>query len=96
MKPDSRPITGSSVAAVLRRELGAGMTLRALGASGFCATWRAEAADARWFVKSAPAASRDLLAAEADGLAALAATATVRVPPPPGHGAATMAACTCW
>ena len=68
------------VAEVLRREIGAGVTLRALGASGFCATWRAEAAGLRWFVKSAPTASADLLAAEADGLAALAGTATIRVP----------------
>ena len=68
------------VAEVLRREHRGAVALRALGASGFCATWRAEADGARWFVKSAPAASADLLAAEADGLAALATTATVRVP----------------
>lgn len=70
----------SSVAEVLQRELGTRVALHALGASGFCTTWRAEVAAARWFVKSARAASADLLAAEADGLAALAATATVRVP----------------
>lgn len=54
--------------------------LRPLGVSGFCATWRAECAGTALFVKTQPAAAAAALHAEADGLRALAATATVRVP----------------
>jgi fructosamine-3-kinase len=69
-----------AVAATLRRELGALDEWRALNASGFSSTWRAHAGAARWFVKSVPAHLADLVEAEADGLAALAATGAVRVP----------------
>lgn len=52
----------------------------ALGVSGFTGTWCVEATDGRYFVKTLPAARFDMLAAEADGLAAIAATRTIRVP----------------
>lgn len=52
-------------------------TLRPLRASSFCATWLAQRGSSRLFVKSGDAA---LLDAEADGLRALAATNTIRVP----------------
>lgn len=57
----------------------------AAAGSAFCDTWRAECrgggtAFSRLFVKSLPAARADVLQAEADGLAALAATRTIRVP----------------
>jgi fructosamine-3-kinase len=53
---------------------------RPLGASGFCDTWRASGPRQALFVKSLPIAQADVLVAEADGLAALAATRTVHVP----------------
>lgn len=59
---------------------GAGWTLVPLELSAFCATWRAERRGERLFLKSLPAAQAEVLTAEADGLAALAATRTVRVP----------------
>lgn len=68
------------VAAALAARLGGAWRVRALGASGFTATWRADGAGVPLFVKTLPAAEADTLAAEADGLQALAATATVRVP----------------
>ena len=55
----------------------AGWTLEPLAASSFCRTFRASKGPLRLFVKTGDAA---LLAAEADGLQALAATGTVRVP----------------
>lgn len=51
-----------------------------LGASGFCSTWRADGAGDTCFVKTLPPSHATTLEAEADGLQALAATATVRVP----------------
>lgn len=68
------------VAAALAARLGGVWHVRALGASGFTGTWRAERRDAALFVKTLPAAQADTLQGEADGLQALAATATVRVP----------------
>jgi fructosamine-3-kinase len=67
------------IARSLHDALGGRWTVRALHASGFCATWRADG-DVPLFVKSLPASRADVLDAEADGLAALAATGTVRVP----------------
>jgi fructosamine-3-kinase len=64
----------------LAAALGGGWRLQPLAASGFCATWCAQRGAERRFVKSLPAAQFDRLEAEADGLAALAATATIRVP----------------
>ncbi len=49
-------------------------------ASSFDTTWRMASAGAVWFVKVATGLGRERLAAEAEGLAALAATGTVRVP----------------
>jgi protein-ribulosamine 3-kinase len=54
-----------------------GWQLEPLAASGFCDTWRATRGHDRLFVKTGRA---DLLAAEANGLRALADTRTIRVP----------------
>lgn len=65
----------------LSAALGGAWTVRPLHASGFCDTWRADGADgARLFVKTAPGARAPMLRAEAQGLAAIAATRTVRTP----------------
>src|SRR5262245_37185596 len=68
------------VADVLTARLGGVWTVRALGASNFCETWRADGAGGALFVKSAPLARAAVLHAEADGLAALAAPRCIRVP----------------
>ncbi|HEU5293573.1 MAG TPA: fructosamine kinase family protein [Burkholderiaceae bacterium] len=68
------------LADALRAHLGGAWMVRALGASTFCDTWRAESASGVLFVKSAPSARAAVLAAEADGLAALAAPQCIRVP----------------
>src|SRR5262245_61155371 len=65
---------------LLGAHLGGAWTLRALGASTFCETWRADGASGALFVKSAPLARATVLEAEADGLAALAAPRCIRVP----------------
>jgi fructosamine-3-kinase len=88
-QPDHLPLR---LAEAIGLMLGGHWRLQALGASGFCETWRAEpmggmAGSARsvLFVKSLPRASCrregiDVLAAEADGLQALARTRTIVVP----------------
>ncbi|HET7528279.1 MAG TPA: fructosamine kinase family protein, partial [Burkholderiaceae bacterium] len=68
------------VANLLSAHLGGRWKLRALGASTFCDTWRADGASGALFVKSAPLARAAVLQAEADGLAALAAPGCIRVP----------------
>lgn len=68
------------LARALQRECGGRWTLRRLNASGFCATWRADSADRRLFVKTLPASGSGMLHAEADGLRALAAAGVIRVP----------------
>jgi fructosamine-3-kinase len=60
--------------------LGGRWQLQALGASAFCDTWEARQGRELLFLKSAAEAGADMLRAEADGLRALAATGTVRVP----------------
>lgn len=65
---------------LLQRHLGGAWRLRALHASSLCDTWRAEGPGGPLFVKSLPAARAERLEAEADGLAALAATRAVQVP----------------
>jgi protein-ribulosamine 3-kinase len=60
--------------------LGRKWQMRALGASAFCATWEARLGRERLFVKSAPPGSGAMLRCEADGLRALLATGTIRVP----------------
>lgn len=71
----------ASILDALSSRLGSHWGAQPLHASGFCSTWRAEAAGrALLFVKSVPAASAEILLAEADGLQALAATQTIRVP----------------
>lgn len=78
----SVPVDGAdAIARSLAASLAGRWTARPLGASGFCSTWRAEGgAGTSLFVKSLALAHADVLEAEADGLAALAATGTVRVP----------------
>ncbi|MCW5659021.1 MAG: fructosamine kinase family protein [Burkholderiaceae bacterium] len=68
------------VANRLSARLGGAWKVRALGASSFCDTWRAEGAAEALFVKSTSQTRADVLQAEADGLAALAATRRIRVP----------------
>src|SRR5262245_63599389 len=70
----------TSIADVLKRSLGGHWSVRPLQASGFCSTWQAQGGGTVLFLKSLPLARADTLEAEADGLAALAATSTVRVP----------------
>ncbi len=60
--------------------LGGRWQVQALGASAFCDTWEARQGRDRFFLKSVPQHAAAMLRAEADGLRALAATATVRVP----------------
>ena len=69
-----------SPAPVLDAHCGGAWTLRPLASSGFCATWRAEGPAGALFVKSVPAARADALAAEADGLEAIAATRSIAAP----------------
>jgi fructosamine-3-kinase len=68
--------TGPQLAACL----GDRWALEPLGASTFCDTWQARQGRTRLFVKSAGRAGAAMLRAEADGLRALAATHTIRVP----------------
>src|SRR5688500_2794961 len=68
------------IADLLNAHLGGAWTVRALGASTFCETWRAESASGALFVKSAPLARADVLQAEADGLVSLNAAGSIRVP----------------
>ena len=71
----------AALAAALARCTGReGWRLAPLHASSFCDTWRAERSGTTLFLKTLPAAQAEVLAAEADGLSALAATRTVRVP----------------
>jgi fructosamine-3-kinase len=65
---------------LLALHCGGAWTARPLGASGFCATWRAEGPGGPLFIKALPAAQAGTLAAEADGLEALRATRTIDVP----------------
>lgn len=67
-------------AATLRSELGGTWTLRPLHASSFCNTACATDGASNLFVKSASGPAGAMLAAEADGLRALAATGSLRVP----------------
>lgn len=64
----------------LRAALGGRWQMRALGASSFCETWEARHGLHRLFVKAASGPEGAMLRAEADGLRALAATGTIRVP----------------
>lgn len=75
-------MSGPELRAHIARALGvaADATWTRAGGSGFCATWRVADRGAQAFVKIAPAEQREMLAAEAAGLEAIAATATVRVP----------------
>lgn len=69
------------LADLLSSRLAGAWRVQALNVSAFCGTFRAQAAQqAPLFVKSLPAERAAVLHAEADGLAALAATQTVQVP----------------
>lgn len=69
------------LASHLATTLGGRWQLRALGASAFCDTWEARQGRDRLFVKSCtPSNGGAMLEAEADGVKALAATGTIRVP----------------
>ncbi|NNF51577.1 MAG: phosphotransferase, partial [Gammaproteobacteria bacterium] len=57
-----------------------GETARAVSGGSISTAYRVESSDAPVFIKLEPARNADRLEAEADGLAALAATATLRVP----------------
>ncbi|HKE94776.1 MAG TPA: fructosamine kinase family protein [Povalibacter sp.] len=69
----------AAVADVLSRRFGGVWSARPANHSSFCATWRA-VGPRSLFLKSAPAQSAEVLAAEADGLQALADSRTIRVP----------------
>jgi fructosamine-3-kinase len=71
---------GQELSDQLGTVLGGRWALRALGASSFCDTWEARCGRLRAFVKSSPGQGGDMLAAEADGLQALAAAKCIRVP----------------
>jgi len=58
----------------------AGARWRSHGATGWGEAWSLADGTRRWFVKSATGRYADMLACEADGLAALASTGTIRVP----------------
>ena len=60
--------------------LGGRWQLQALGASALCDTWEARQGRDLLFLKSAAESGAGMLRAEADGLRALAATGTIRVP----------------
>jgi protein-ribulosamine 3-kinase len=64
----------------LSTALGRSWELRALGQSTFCDTWQARQGGLKLFVKSTDRSGAGMLRAEADGLRALAATGTIRVP----------------
>jgi fructosamine-3-kinase len=72
-------MNAAAVAQALAARLGGDWTLRPLHASGFCDTWRADGRE-RLFVKTLPAPRDEVLAAEADGLRALAAMRAIGVP----------------
>lgn len=80
-----QPDAADTLARLLADRLGGRWRVRALGASGFASTWRAESpCDGALFAKTLPAQAAGRLEAEADGLAALATSGTVRVPAPVG------------
>lgn len=83
MTLSSRPTGERSPQSLIRSledALGGRWSLHGLNASGFCATWRAEGSGQQLFLKSLPLDKAEVLEAEADGLAAIAATASIRVP----------------
>lgn len=73
-------MTTESLVAAIRQHLGESTRVQPLAASGFATTLRAQRGGEVFFVKALPAAEGERLRAEAEGLAALAATATIRVP----------------
>lgn len=61
-------------------------TPRAVGGGDISAAWQLESAEGSVFVKTGPASSYDMFAAEAEGLAELAAPGAIRVPAVFAHG----------
>jgi len=59
---------------------------RPVAGGDISAAWRIDTSSGAVFLKTGPAGSADMFAAEAEGLAELAATDTVRVPKPLAHG----------
>lgn len=68
------------LAASLQARFAGHWRVRALGASTFCETWRADDGGRTLFVKTAEVARAAVLEAEADGLRALAAPGCIGVP----------------
>ena len=66
---------------------GAATRWRREGATGCREAWSVADGERRWFVKSATGRYADMLPCEADGLIALAATGTIRVPAVAASGA---------
>jgi fructosamine-3-kinase len=84
MRADKVPAE-RALGALLSARLGGAWVLRPLGAGAFCTPWQARPAapspaGAALFVKSASAAQAEVLQAEADGLAALAAAGAIATP----------------
>jgi fructosamine-3-kinase len=65
---------------LLHFRFGGTWRVRALGASSFCETWRADSPDGALFIKSTSIERAAMLEAEADGLAALAMPRCIGVP----------------
>lgn len=63
-------------------------SIRSVGGGCIHAAWRVDGPDGPLFIKTHAAAGAWMLAAEADGLAALAAAGCLRVPAVRGHGVA--------
>ena len=74
-------MNAAPLAAALSTRIGGSWRAQALDRSAFCRTFRADAPGHEpLFVKTLPAERAEVLHAEADGLQALAATRTIRVP----------------
>lgn len=73
-------LAAADLARTLSTRWGGRWRVRAAGGSGLCNTWHAVGAGPPCFVKTAPLERASVLEAEADGLDALAATHTIRVP----------------
>ena len=73
-------------AAIAALELDTGARWSAVGGTGWAQAWRVDAGGTRLFVKATSGRHADAIDAEADGLRALKATRTVRVPGVIGSG----------
>jgi fructosamine-3-kinase len=73
-------ISASTLAALLNARLGAQWTIESAHASSFCDSWIARSKQRSMFLKTVDASDSHVLTAEADGLAALRKTDSIRVP----------------